>query len=84
MKKFLILTGASFGGFIVSVVLHNLFYGLGIASSEFTILSYLMGILEVFFFFVAVFVCPIGFLVGAIGSIVIFSKKKMSKLKTNN
>jgi len=79
MKKFLILTGASFGGFIVSVILHNVFYGLEIISSEFTVLSYLMGILEVFFFLVAVFVCPIGFLVGVIGSIVMLIKKKVEE-----
>jgi len=79
MKKFLILTGASFGGFIVSVILHNVFYGLGIITSEFTVLSYLMGVLEVFFFLVAVFVCPIGFLVGVTGSTVMFIKKKRSK-----
>jgi hypothetical protein len=77
MKKFLILTGVSFGGFFVSVVLHNLFYALAEITGETVALSYLMGGLEVFFFFVAVLACPIGFLVGAIGSIVMFIKTKM-------
>jgi hypothetical protein len=79
MKKFLILTGASFGGFVVSVVLHNLFYALGIVASELIWLSYLMEVLEVFFFLVAVFVCPAGFLVGAMGSIVTFIKTRKGR-----
>jgi len=75
LKKFLILTGASSAGFVVSVLLHNAVYGLFI---------YWFGVDfwdriglgdEPFFFFMAIFVCPIGFLVGTVGSIVLTIRK---------
>ncbi len=74
-KKFLILTGASPAGFLVSILLHNAFYGLGIITSHITVLSQLMEVLHVAFFCLAIFVCPIGFLVGAVGSIVLAIKR---------
>jgi len=61
-KKFLLLTGASAVGFPVFVLLHNAVYGL-------------FGVEEPFFFILATIVCPLGFLVGAIGTIVLFRKK---------
>jgi len=75
LKKYLILTGASSTGFFVSVLLHNLFYGLGMITANITVLRSLMGGLYAAFFIIAIFVCPIGFIVGAVGSIVIFLKK---------
>ncbi len=63
LKKFLLLTGASAVGFLVFVLLHNAVYGL-------------FGVEEPFFFILAVIVCPLGFLVGAVGSIVVFIKNK--------
>ena len=62
-KKFLLLTGASAVGFLVFVILHNAVYGL-------------FGVEEPFFFTLAVIVCPLGFLVGAIGTIVLLKKRK--------
>lgn len=76
LKKYLILTGASSVGFLTSVLLHNLFYGLNIIAANITILRYLMEGLHIAFFLIGIFACPIGFLVGAIGSIMIFIKKK--------
>jgi len=74
LKKFLILTGASVAGFFVSVVLHNLIYGLFI---------YFFGKDfwgpegdEPVFFILAIVVCPIGFLIGAIGSGVLLVKNR--------
>ena len=75
LKKFLLLTGASAVGIPVGVVLHNLVYGLsihlfgehfwdGIGLSD-----------EPVFFTLAVVVCPIAFLVGTIGSIVLLVKR---------
>ena len=75
LKKFLILTGVSAFGFFVFVVLHNAFYALGIITKEIFVLSSLMEVLHVVFFLIAIPVCPIGFLVGAIGSITILIKK---------
>ena len=62
-KKFLLLTGISAVGFFVFVVLHNL-------------ISVLLEIDEPIFFLLAVICCPIGFLVGSIGSIVLYIKQK--------
>lgn len=75
LKKFLILTGASASGFFVSVFLHNAFYALGTITNHITVLNYLMEALQVGFFIVAIFVCPLGFLAGAVGSIGLFIKK---------
>jgi len=74
LKKFLILTGASSGGFFVCVFLHNAFYALGTITNHIIVLNYLVKILEVVFFLIAIFACPLGFLVGAVGSIVLFIK----------
>ena len=78
LKKFLILTGASSAGFFVSVFLHNAFYALGIIASQIIVLRYLMEALNVAFFMIAIFVCPLGFLVGVVGSIVMLVKKEKS------
>ena len=75
LKKFLILTAASFVGFFIFVLLHNLVYGLFI---HFFGADFWNGGDEPFFFILAVIVCPLGFLVGAIGSIVIVVKRKLS------
>jgi hypothetical protein len=76
LKKFLMLTGASAAGFFVFALLHNIFYGLEQVTSHITILSYLMKAFEVIFFLIAIFACPIGFLVGVIGTIIMFNKKR--------
>ena len=62
LKAFLLLTGASAVGGSASFVLHNLVSGW-------------LGIEEAVFFILATIVCPLGFLTGAIGSIVLFVKK---------
>jgi hypothetical protein len=62
-KTFLLLTGASSTGLLVFVVLHN-------------IISGLFGIEEPVFFILAIPVCPLGFLVGATGTIVLSIKNK--------
>ena len=74
LKKFLLLTGASAVGIPVFAVLHNLVYALFItwfgedfwgASGD-----------EPVFFILATIVCPIGFLVGAVGTIVLTTRNK--------
>lgn len=76
LKKFLILTGASSTGFFVSIFLHNAFYALGTITSHITVLNYLMEILHIVFFILAIFVCPLTFLIGVVGTIVLFVKKR--------
>jgi hypothetical protein len=63
IKRFLLLTGASAAGLPLFVVLHN-------------VISGLFNIEEAVFFILATLVCPLGFLVGAIGTIVLTVKNK--------
>jgi len=87
LKKFFILTGASAAGFFVSFLLHNAIYGLFIHwfGADFWDRIGLGD--EPFFFIMAILVCPIGFLVGAVGSIVLrikrsrMAKKSLSSLQ---
>jgi hypothetical protein len=64
--KFLLLTGASAAGLPVFVLLHNIVSGLFNAE-------------EPVFFIMAIFICPLGFLVGAAGSIVLAIKNRQVK-----
>jgi len=76
LKRFLILTGGSATGFFLFVILHNLFYGLGIITSQIPVVSSIMEILHAVSFIIATLVCPLGFVIGAIGTIAVFIKKK--------
>jgi len=72
LKKFFILTGASSAGFFVSFLLHNAIYGLLIYWFG---ADFWKGGDEPVFFVMATVVCPVGFLVGVAGSIVIAIKE---------
>lgn len=74
LKKFLILTGASSVGFFVSVSLHNAVYGLFIHWFGVDFWDRIGLADEPVFFIMTIFVCPIGFLVGAVGSIALAIK----------
>jgi hypothetical protein len=63
LKKFLLLTETSFVGFLLSGILHN-------------VVSGLTNFEEPFFFILATIICPIGFLVGVVGTIVLAIKNK--------
>ncbi len=65
LKKFLLLTGGSTVGFLIFAILHNA-------------VSALFNIEEAVFFIIATIVCPIGFLAGAVGTIVLAIKNKSS------
>ncbi len=67
LKTFFILTGASAAGVLVSVLLHNLIYGL---FEHFAGADFWNGGDEPVFFIMAVVVCPLGFLVGVVGTII--------------
>ncbi len=64
--KFMLLTGAAAVGFIVFGLLHNLVSGL-------------LNVEEPVFFILAVIVCPVGFLVGAVGNIVLGVRNRIHK-----
>jgi len=74
-KKFLLLTGASAVGIPLSIFLHNAIYGLFILwfGADFWDRIGLGD--EPVFFIMAIIVCPIGFLVGVVGSIVLTIKR---------
>jgi hypothetical protein len=72
LQKFFLLTGASAIGIPVSILLHNAVYGLFI---YFFGDGFWNGGDEPFFFILGLIVCPLGFLVGAIGSIVLRFRK---------
>jgi len=76
LKIFLLLTSGSAVGFFVSVILHNLVYGFFICiyGKDFWGVT---GGDEPVFFILAVFVCPIVFLIGSIGSAVVFIRNKL-------
>ena len=63
LKLFLLLTGSSAAGFAVFVLLHNL-------------VSALFDIEEPVFFALATVVCPLGFLAGIVGTIILTIKHK--------
>jgi hypothetical protein len=67
LKFFFILTGASAAGVLVSILLHNLVYGL---FEYFGGPNFWNGGDEPVFFVMATVVCPLGFLVGVVGTIV--------------
>lgn len=72
LKKFLLITGAAPIGVVVSVILHNVFYGIFIHFFGADFWDRIGASDEPVFFILAIIVCPIAFLVGVIGSIVLF------------
>ncbi|HUT18078.1 MAG TPA: hypothetical protein VM366_02880 [Anaerolineae bacterium] len=75
LRTFWILTGASTTGLAVGSVLHNAFYGLGTVTGKWPILYAAMQGLEVAFFVLAVLICPVAFLVGTIGAVVVIVRR---------
>lgn len=73
LKLFLLMVGGSSAGFLIFVILHNLVYALFILLFG---QDFWKGGDEPFFFTLAIIVCPIAFLVGSVGSLVLFFKEK--------
>lgn len=76
LKLFLILTGISATILLPFAILHNLFYGLAIAFENF---KYLFEALHVASFIVATAIAPLTFIVGIVGSIILFRGKTDEK-----
>jgi hypothetical protein len=66
-RAFFILTGASAAAVLVSILLYNLFSGF------FT--DFLIGGDELFLFVMVLFVCPLGFLVGVVGTVISYYRR---------
>jgi uncharacterized membrane protein (UPF0136 family) len=69
-RTFLYFVLAALGGFIVAVFLHNAFEALGTLTEKSAFFSGLFNGLGGVFFFLAIFLCPAGFLVGLVGLVV--------------
>lgn len=80
VKKFLILLGASIAGFLVFIWLHNVLDAMGVTTGDGTILSSLLGFVRVVFFYIIVFICPVCWVVGAAGSVMVFIRRKKTRL----
>ena len=78
LRKFWILVGASTAGFGLGSVLHNAFYALAEVTNKWPVLSGAMSVLEVAFFLIAVLLCPLAFLVGTVGAIVLIVRRSRS------
>ena len=74
-RRFLILTGASAAGIPVSVLLHNVIYGLFIHCFGPDFWDRIGLADEPVFFVLAILVCPTALLVGTIGTIVLATKR---------
>ena len=70
-KQFLRLAGASFLGFFVFAILHNVFGAVASMAGVSGFVHDLLGGAGVASFYVAVFLCPPGFLMGAVGAVVL-------------
>ena len=76
LRTFWILAGASVAGAALGSVLHNAFYALATVTGKWPILNGTMEVLEVAFFLISVLLCPLAFLVGTVGAIVIVVRRR--------
>ena len=74
IKYFLYASGFSAAGIVFGFVLHIAFYAIGMLLINFPVISLVMGILVAFFFLLAVVLCPLGLLVGLIGTLLMWRK----------
>lgn len=79
LKKYLVITGASASGIFLGSILHNFFYALAEVSKSIKIISRFMQFLEVSTFILALFVCPIVFIISAtfVNILLIRKRKKL-------
>jgi hypothetical protein len=75
LRTFWILVGASTAGAALGSVLHNAFFALATVTSERPVLNGAMEVLEVAFFVFATLLCPLAFLVGTVGAIVLLVRR---------
>lgn len=76
LRTFWILAGAATAGSALGSVLHNAFYALGTVTGQWPVLNGAMAVLEVATFLVATFLCPLAFLAGAVGAIVLLVRPR--------
>ena len=79
LKVFLLITGIAPIGVVPLAILHNVFYAFAILTEHIAILNALMEFLHAACFLLALLGCPIAFIIGAIGSIILLNRKKKRK-----
>jgi hypothetical protein len=75
VRQFIHLIMAALISFVLFVMLHNAFYAAG-EYFDIVVLDYIFNALSVVSFIIAVLACPPAFVVGVIGSIVMFFRKR--------
>jgi len=78
LRMFWILGGASTAGAALGSVLHNAFYALATVTGKWPVLNTAMEVLEAAFLVVATLLCPVAFLVGTVGAIVLLVRRSRS------
>ena len=78
-KLYLLLSGFSSAGFFLFGVLHNLFYALSTITENSVILNKTINFFGAGFFLVAVIVCPIGLIMGIVGTLILLKKSQSEK-----
>ncbi len=78
-SKFQILTIASFISLIFFIMAHNIFAGTAEVSASIPLLQKFIEGLDILFFYIAIFICPAGILLGFAGIIVFFLRKYFIK-----
>jgi hypothetical protein len=76
LRTFWILAGASTAGAALGSVLHNAFYALATVTGNWPILNGAMEVLEAAFFVIGTLLCPVAFLVGTGGAIVLLVRRR--------
>lgn len=78
-KQFRFVIYTSGMGFVLSVILHNVFEGIAFKVGETNPVFGVMNGAGVAFFFIALFVCPMAFLIGLIGAGIISKRQRRNK-----
>ena len=79
LKFFMLSSGFSSAGFLLCVVLHNLFYALSTITDKLVVLDKIVDLFGAAFFFAAIIICPVGFIVGMVGTFIILKKSQSEK-----
>jgi hypothetical protein len=75
LALFFIMVGTSSIGVLLFSILHNIFYAFAVVFSDITFMKIIFDFLHIMSFIIAVIICPVAFVVGAVGSLFLFKKK---------
>lgn len=84
IKPFLVLLIVSIIGAPFFAVLHNVFYGISELTSDINILPEILSFFDTMSFIIALVICPSGIIVGMGGALILFIKRKKSKVNLSS